>query len=867
MKLTQTKLSKQEWENIEIPVSSQEKRILEFIQKSFHDVSLAESQHQTLSSFSKLDATNYDLMYFVYTSFFGTLIKSLRKKNNYTFDLKFGTGNGVGSGTSLDGNQGKKSKSKPKPIKKADQIRIDNVKTSVEEHKAEIMEYVVLELIEAMLKHHRKWRESTRSSEENYMRFHGEYYSLYSFKTNIQAYTGFNEFVFQEALHVLDMLADDINHLDILRNAELCIHQNPFEHQFRPLQLYDHQKKLFSSFSSSSTPASMNKGKLLFYIAPTGTGKTLSPIGIAEKYKVIFICAARHIGLSLAKSCISCGRKIALAFNCDDASDIRLHYAAAKEFTRHRKTGGIFRVDNSVGDNVEVMISDIKSYEYAMRYMTAFHQKENIVLFWDEPTITMDYESHEFHAQIQHNWQINEIPNVVLSSATLPDASQIPDTIRCFRERFGGVPMTILSSDNNTSIPIITKEGHKVLPHRLYNSYDDMIKGFQHIDNHSCLRRYLDISNITTFLFGSDSFDSTDGWTGFYGSLIKKGREGEGGGGSEGEDLVPRRLKVENYFYDLDSVTLANLKDYYIKFMLNLNEESWKLIQRPLHEDLGTTLMYDSTIYMVSKDAYTLSYGPTIYLAEDVEKVAKFCYQSAKIPENVLDKLSGILSQNDKVHAQMEKVNKHLEDKMSKLKENEIKNEVYPKEIRDLQRQIVKLQMTMKPAVLPSEYIPNSHDHLVRHHGFEQVRSQSWKYEHAFKSRVEEDSIVRIMRIPEVEPIWKLLLMMGVGAFMPDMPQDYVEIMKELADQQKLLLVLASSDYIYGTNYQFSHGYIGKDMGSISQEKLIQAMGRVGRQNKFGDYSLRFRDNALLEKLFTGLEITAEGQKMNQLFA
>ena len=53
MKLTQTKLSKQEWENIEIPVSSQEKRILEFIQKAFHDVSLAESQHQTLREETK----------------------------------------------------------------------------------------------------------------------------------------------------------------------------------------------------------------------------------------------------------------------------------------------------------------------------------------------------------------------------------------------------------------------------------------------------------------------------------------------------------------------------------------------------------------------------------------------------------------------------------------------------------------------------------------------------------------------------------------------------------------------------------------------------------------------------------------------
>jgi hypothetical protein len=652
------------------------------------------------------------------------------------------------------------------------------------------------------------------------------------------------------------MIEPDINHLDILKDANKCIHHNPFEHRFRPLQLYDHQKKLFSCFSSRSegaNPNGKNGGKLVFYVAPTGTGKTLSPIGLAENYRVIFICAARHIGLSLAKSCISVGRKIALAFNCDDASDIRLHFAAAKEFTRHRKTGGIFRVDNSIGDNVEVMISDIKSYEYAMRYMTAFHPKENMVLFSDEPTITMDYDTHEFHKQIQHNWKINEIPNIVLSSATLPDASQIPNTICDFRERFGGVPMKILSSDNNTSIPLVSMEGRIVLPHMLYSDYSSMISGFKHIDNHSCLRRYLDIPDITLFLFGSENIGSTTGFCGLYGKLLFK-------------EKLPLRLKAEIFFHDIESVTLANLKEYYIQFMLLLDEASWKLVQRPIHQNIGSTEIYASSIYMIGKDAFTLTYGPTIYLAEDVEKIAKFCYQNAKIPINVLDNLSSILNQNDKIHAQVEKVNKHLEDKISKLKENEVKNEVFPKEIRDLQRQAEKLQMSIKPAVLPNEYIPNSRDHLIRYHGHEQVRLLSWRFENSFKSRVEEDSIVRIMRIPEVEPIWKLLLMMGVGAFMPDMPQDYVEIMKELADQQKLLLVLASSDYIYGTNYQFSHGYIGKDMGGISQEKLIQAMGRVGRQNKFGDYSLRFRDNALLEKLFTGLEITAEGQKMNQLF-
>ena len=42
--------------------------------------------------------------------------------------------------------------------------------------------------------------------------------------------------------------------------------------------------------------------------------------------------------------------------------------------------------------------------------------------------------------------------------------------------------------------------------------------------------------------------------------------------------------------------------------------------------------------------------------------------------------------------------------------------------------------------------------------------------------------------------------------------------MKELAVKQHLYLIIASSDYIYGTNYNFCHGYIAKDLQDITKE-------------------------------------------------
>jgi hypothetical protein len=91
--------------------------------------------------------------------------------------------------------------------------------------------------------------------------------------------------------------------------------------------------------------------------------------------------------------------------------------------------------------------------------------------------------------------------------------------------------------------------------------------------------------------------------------------------------------------------------------------------------------------------------------------------------------------------------------------------------------------------------------------------------------------------------------------------------MKKLADNQKLYLIIADSDYIYGTNYQFCHGYLSKDL-KLTQEKIIQAMGRIGRNNIQQNYSIRFRDNEQIKILFTKIESEdkLEVVNMNKLF-
>jgi len=90
--------------------------------------------------------------------------------------------------------------------------------------------------------------------------------------------------------------------------------------------------------------------------------------------------------------------------------------------------------------------------------------------------------------------------------------------------------------------------------------------------------------------------------------------------------------------------------------------------------------------------------------------------------------------------------------------------------------------------------------------------------------------------------------------------------LKDLAQNQKLYLIIASTDFIYGTNYQFCHGYLSSDLSGMSQEKAIQAMGRVGRNKLQFDYSLRFRNDDILKSLFEDDPDKPEVANMARLF-
>jgi hypothetical protein len=821
--LYQKKLSKAEWDYMEIPESNDEIEILNLIKKGFSNVNIKYNAAKSIIGVLKTSITE-EIMVFLFNKYFKKKVEQICTDYDYT---SFNYEELIGKNKNLK-------------IKKIDEMRILN--NNFDENNDKIYEFILLDIIEQLI----DYKEDKKAN---------WYYYYYTLKVLINnEIENLNKYIIKFVENVLEKYESDFRIKTFIRYSYNFIEKNEYTFKYQDFSLYEHQKQIFTVCRNPNP-------KLILYIAPTGTGKTLTPIGLSEpfnapnpdasvggfitkKYKIIFVCAARHVGLALAKSCISAMKKIAFAFGCNSVSDIRLHYYAAKEATRD-KNGRIRKVDNTVGDEVEIMICDIKSYIHAMLYMKAFNNVSNLIAYFDEPTISLDYSQHEFHKIIKKNWVENQIPNVVLSSATLPHENEIQTTILDFKTRFMGADVTsIVSHDCSKSIPIVNKDGYVDLPHYIFDSYDDILKSVKHCSNYKTLLRYFDLNEIVKFIiFINDEKLYTNS-----------------------------RYSLERYFADIMDITMTNIKLYYLALLKNIIPNKWDEIFNKMKE--MRKKVHESNIYFTTQDAHTLTDGPTIFLANDVEKIAKFAIQNSKIPAEVIDDLMNAIEHNNVLSNKIDTLEKEIQsiqeekersrdggDSGGGGKNKSSGNDIVAdtREIREKQQMIDIIRSNVKRIALSDIFVPNKLDHIMRW-------TKRDKYTNEFSSNLDDSVVERIMLL-QIENHWKILLLMGIGAITNHTNVKYNEIMKELAQNQKLYIIIASSDYIYGTNYQFCHSYISKDLSNMTQEKTIQAMGRVGRNKLQQTYTIRFRDNEIIKTLFIDCENKPEVANMNKLFS
>ena len=89
MDLRQIKLTKQEWDSIEKPISDDEKEILNMINSGYENPKVYFNHHKSLLSFLKFE-NNDAFHYYLYDRYFKPRIDKINKKyiNNNEFEFK-----------------------------------------------------------------------------------------------------------------------------------------------------------------------------------------------------------------------------------------------------------------------------------------------------------------------------------------------------------------------------------------------------------------------------------------------------------------------------------------------------------------------------------------------------------------------------------------------------------------------------------------------------------------------------------------------------------------------------------------------------------------------------------------------------------
>lgn len=737
--MEQHKLSKTEWISIEKKLDKNELFIMNIIKNGYDNVLIQYNKHLSLNQCIKID--HKDFHYYIYIF----VIKPILKKKYKNYDL-----------------MELKPKAPKQALNNADKIRIQNIQ-NVEDS----IEFVIME----------NYRKLVKSTKVKY------YYNiLYLFKhydINIYFKNIITQHISTYAFKSTDILS---NCSDVIENNSIF--------DYKPIELHKHQKDIYTTIQQ-------NNRCLIFYTSPTSSGKTITPIGICQKYKVIFICASRHIGVNLAKSAINVGVKVGFAFGCSSTSDIRLHYFSVNSYNHKIPI-------HSDGSKLELLISDIHSYEHAMNYMLAFFDKENIILFWDEPTITMDYDHHSLHSSLSHIWKVNQIPRIILSSATLPNNLQ--PIIDNYKLRFDGVFYKIETTDATTNIILMDSSNQIIMPHNYFEP--TYIKSFIETKGLAYLK-FLSLGECSSYILNSNCKDQFN--------------------------AIP-----------IDEVDSTKIKLFY-----------YEVIQQHLFKTTCTT-HYDNGTMFTTKSAHNITYGPAIWIMDDISETIDRLISQMSIQRSVLEELDKKINFNHNLSDKIEKLKKDYHDKIAKDEgnENKMKNQRFSPEVIQLSKQIETLETSFKSIQLDPLYIPNTYEHYSRWSNLDNYNASN-----VFKGDIDEHYVNRIMST-KVDFNYKVLLLLGIGVLHQN-DVTFNDIMKELADSKHLMLILATSDYIYGTNYQFAHGYLS-NMEHITQEKIIQSIGRVGRKEK--NKSFTFRCLGEYTNLFFENNPSKEGKKMNELF-
>ena len=133
----QKKLTKEEWESVEVPVSESEKQVLQLIMDGYFDVNIKHNNNKSLLGYAKIQKTEMIEIYF-YKNFFKQVVLDMVKASKITEPTIMNFDKTV-------------KEVKADKIKTADTIRIKNITEHIESMRSNIIEYIFLDFVKEML--------------------------------------------------------------------------------------------------------------------------------------------------------------------------------------------------------------------------------------------------------------------------------------------------------------------------------------------------------------------------------------------------------------------------------------------------------------------------------------------------------------------------------------------------------------------------------------------------------------------------------------------------------------------------------------------------------------------------------------------
>lgn len=622
----------------------------------------------------------------------------------------------------------------------------------------------------------------------------------------------------------------------------------------KSVYLYDQQKEIISLISSN-----LNSKKFIFFEMPPANGKTVISGVIAKviahknkenllsipHYKkkiLLYICYNTLVRTDVMILCTTHNVDIKywIAATHADKEDgvvktfIRPHKTCypdwGRKHLRSKHEEKVYRstawkkYSEDIKDQWEYYINDTRPISSQNRevedYLNAENTPEMIIsdlesaykLLSEFPDTFVTYFDEAFAAsELDVTARIMSVMGLsVLVSATLAKPEEIPIVITDFKRRHNieddSFLHVIKSDTQHISATFIDPMGHIYAPHCSVENADLLADFITNLEKTPLIKRGYSPDVV-------------------FGMSVKT------------DNHLPQELKFSNRFKHFGEITHKTLRDYAVDMLRHISDSG--------DNDLYQTLIADRVLKIQDMDVNTIFTNSSIhYHGNRTLHVAT----SQTFDEHVESISSNFLNGSPKLSSVFSKYEREYETIKSQISSLERNGN------KDSESEIIQLESDLSNIKLewPREFVMNSAQHASKF-GNSKIVSPITE---TFSSSKEDISLLDDKR--------SKLFLSGIGVYQPEKFND-LELALFLKHKDRFKFVLSNPSIVYGTNISLSMIDIDRSfIQDSSKNTLYQLIGRAGRKGRSSSAEVIFRDQQMIDMIFTHEAQNIEAMNVEQ---